>query len=128
MLILFKANQMANTIYKPGDHKKDLERARIWIKQHKKPKPRKRKPAKLCPVEILTGLNYVDFLKTKYWQRIRKQILKRDNDTCQKCGSHVNLHVHHLTYKHHLIEHRFLGDMITLCKSCHEKQPNHSQF
>lgn len=51
----------------------------------------------------------------------RQKVLKRDNYTCQECGSKENLHVHH---KKQYIDNIFLRDKttngITLCKNCHD--------
>jgi len=52
------------------------------------------------------------------WDRIREDILERDNHTCQKCGATSKLEVHHIipfricqSHEYHLL--------ITLCKRCH---------
>ena len=29
--------------------------------------------------------------------------------------------VHHKTYEHHGQEHRYLGDLVLLCRNCHSK-------
>ena len=53
------------------------------------------------------------------WQKISKEIRKRDNNTCQKCGSHEHLQVHHRLW--------WWDDspdnLITLCQQCHSKEP-----
>jgi len=52
------------------------------------------------------------------WQELRRQILQRDNYTCQQCGQTSPLEVHHLKAKH-------IGgtddpaNLITLCETCH---------
>lgn len=60
---------------------------------------------------------------TKAWGDIRKKILYRDKNTCQKCNkmlkkSSLNIH--------HIVPYRFCKEdkeenLITLCKSCHSK-------
>lgn len=62
---------------------------------------------------------YKSFLRGDYWRSVRQVILQRDNYCCQQCGSKDKLQVHHLTYKHHKEEHKYLEDLITLCQSCH---------
>lgn len=58
-------------------------------------------------------------LTRKKWKNTRKFILDRDNNVCQKCGSHErDLHVHHK------VPWRFGGtddpeNLITLCSNCH---------
>lgn len=57
----------------------------------------------------------------KEWKNIRKQIWKRDNFTCQKCGKkNVEL------IAHHIIPFEFshdnnLDNLISVCRSCHFK-------
>ena len=53
------------------------------------------------------------------WKRRSKEIRKRDNNTCQGCGSRGNLQVHHI------IPYRISKDnsdknLITLCNHCHQ--------
>jgi len=64
--------------------------------------------------------SYQIFLKSKYWAYVRRKVLIRDKKTCVSCGRKSPLQVHHLTYKHHGMEHRFLKDLITVCKACHD--------
>jgi len=66
--------------------------------------------------------DYDKFLKSVYWLRIRKSTLRRDKNRCIKCGSKLNLQIHHLTYVHHYDEHNHLEDLITLCEICHKKE------
>jgi 5-methylcytosine-specific restriction endonuclease McrA len=76
---------------------------------------------------------YLTLLSHPNWYAKREQILKRDNCSCQICGSKLELQVHHRQY--HInkktgqkrmpweYNNKFL---ITLCKSCH--QAGHKQF
>jgi hypothetical protein len=67
---------------------------------------------------------YLTFLKTKYWKKVRAMVFKRDNKTCQKCGSKKKIQAHHLTYENHKNELNHLEDLITLCEDCHKKEHN----
>ncbi len=90
------------------------------IKKKPKVKTVKRKPKEskgLTPKQ-----KYKAFLKTDYWKSVRIKVFLRDNKTCQKCGSKKKLEAHHLTYKHHRNEMKYLEDLITLCRDCHEKE------
>lgn len=66
----------------------------------------------------------------KGWKRIRKQIRKRDNNTCQHCGitkDELNreLDVHHvIPYRKfkNSEEANSLENLIALCPSCHHKE------
>ena len=65
-------------------------------------------------------MKYSDKLKDPRWQKKRLEILERDNWTCQKCmDKEITLHVHHLKYNGNPWE-LDEGDLITLCKHCHE--------
>ncbi len=65
---------------------------------------------------------------------LKQQVLKRDNYTCQNCGSKDNLHVHHLSGLYgnlrggvpfyNLPWRNFEQQMVTLCNSCHSKIHN----
>lgn len=57
------------------------------------------------------------------WQKVRLEIMNRDNFQCQSCGSTADtLHVHHRVYvkkkKIWDAEHK---DLVTLCEKCHER-------
>lgn len=75
---------------------------------------------------------YVEKLNDPRWQKKKNKILDRDFYICQFCGDgNSTLHVHHKKYNKGEpweIEDRFL---ITLCQSCHEKEPeamNHAMY
>ncbi len=69
-------------------------------------------------------MEYKDKLKTKEWQDRRREILVRDNFTCQKCGhrSRSN-HVHHLVYIVGVLPWNHTDEyLITLCSDCHKSE------
>lgn len=68
-------------------------------------------------------MNYDVLLKDPRWQKKRLEIMKRDNFTCQHCGSvTTTLHVHHLYYKKGLMPWEYDNDaLITLCQECHKQ-------
>lgn len=57
------------------------------------------------------------YLTTKVWRGIRYAVLKRDGMACVRCGSTVELQVHHKRY--HEIGADALEDLETLCVNCH---------
>jgi ribosomal protein S27AE len=60
----------------------------------------------------------------KYYH-FRNNVLKRDNNMCQKCGSIENLHVHHIkSFSKNPDERYNINNGITLCKECHQKLHN----
>ena len=64
----------------------------------------------------------------KKYQNWRKDILKRDNFKCQKCGSCEQLEVHHKRSLFEVIDSpSLLWDLdngVTLCSPCHESTKN----
>lgn len=71
--------------------------------------------------------SYTEKLSDLRWKRKREKILERDNYTCQYCGSHNNLQVHHKYYMkypngNYVDPWDYPDDkLITLCESCHNK-------
>jgi 5-methylcytosine-specific restriction endonuclease McrA len=57
-------------------------------------------------------------LEREAYDRLRQQVLERDNWRCQSCGRRDQLEVHHKTFR------SSMGDdsgrnLITLCHGCH---------
>lgn len=70
-------------------------------------------------------ISYKDQLKDKRWKKLANKIRKRDNYTCQLCGSHEHLQVHHKKYiKGRLAWEYDEENLITLCSECHKKVHN----
>ena len=65
------------------------------------------------------GLMHPDFYQSAEWKKIRRGILKRDNNACKECGSTESLHVHHIKYREFSNKRK---NLITLCKVCHKKK------
>jgi len=56
------------------------------------------------------------------WFPFRKQILKRDNNSCKKCESNIKLEVHHIMSKSKYPHLKYdVHNCITLCKKCHSE-------
>ncbi len=85
------------------------------------PKPKNKKKKKR-PLKSKKPCNYSQFLKSNYWQIVRKVVMKRDGWKCVRCGSKKNLCVHHITYNHHFAEHKHLEILETLCELCHKAE------
>jgi len=86
----------------------------------KRPIKKKKKVKKTLEINHAKGLSYQEFLNSKYWIRVRKTVMERDNFQCMCCHSKINLCVHHSTYKHHGFEHKHLEDLTTVCNDCHK--------
>ena len=63
---------------------------------------------------------YIDYLKSDTWQRLRSKRLAIDGYKCQRCGRPFDLQVHHLAYPLELGTEDPYRDLITLCDTCHE--------
>jgi 5-methylcytosine-specific restriction endonuclease McrA len=71
-------------------------------------------------------MTYSEKLRNPLWQKMRLEILQRDNFTCKFCGSGLNdgknLQVHHILYKRRdpwdYPEYLYQ----TLCDSCHSER------
>jgi hypothetical protein len=62
---------------------------------------------------------YRDYLRTQAWKNMRRWVLERDDDACTRCGTTVNLEVHHLSYER--LGRESPDDLLTLCATCHEE-------
>ena len=67
-------------------------------------------------------LTYAEMLKDPRWINRAKEIKEWDRESCQLCGSHENLQVHHLYYDKDKEVWQY-GDraLVTLCDKCHEE-------
>ena len=61
------------------------------------------------------------YLKSDEWQRKRYVVLKRDNWRCVFCGDRAT-QVHHKRYAKCNIGKEPIEWLVSVCKSCHDKQ------
>lgn len=59
-----------------------------------------------------------------YWPELRQLVLERDHNRCGNCGSTEELHVHHIVPLS-LGGTNEMGNLRTLCKSCHQRLHPH---
>jgi hypothetical protein len=64
-----------------------------------------------------------DYLKSDEWKRKRYVVLKRDNWRCVFCGGRAT-QVHHKKYTKYNIGKEPIEWLVSVCKSCHDKQHN----
>lgn len=67
-------------------------------------------------------MTYKEQLLDPRWQRVRTEIMQRDNWACRKCGSTTKtLNVHHISYLagHKAWEYEY-NSLETLCHLCHK--------
>lgn len=81
----------------------------------------KKNPSVKEDYNYLRLLPYKEFLATEYWKKVRIAVLTRDGYKCMICSSKLFLNVHHDTYKNRGRELKHLGDLITLCRTCHKE-------
>jgi predicted nucleic acid-binding Zn ribbon protein len=55
----------------------------------------------------------------RHFGGVREYVVGRDNHKCQKCGSELQLVVHHRDWDR---THNDPSNLITLCRSCHKKE------
>lgn len=71
--------------------------------------------------------NYNEQLEDERWKEKRQEILAQHNYTCDWCGSHENLQVHHKYYQTYPNNLRIPAwnypdkCFMCLCRKCHEK-------
>lgn len=66
-------------------------------------------------------LEYQKFLNTDYWKEVARKVKEAADWRCQICNSREQLEAHHRTYEHHGNELEHLGDLICLCRKCHQR-------
>lgn len=64
-----------------------------------------------------------DYLKSDAWKRKRYVVLKRDNWRCVYCGGRAT-QVHHKRYAKYNIGKEPIEWLVSVCKSCHDRQHN----
>ncbi len=70
------------------------------------------------PIDSHFSMSYIEYLDSKLWSKIRRRILKRDNNICQLCGKKANS-VHHRSYAYEVIIGEGDNQLISLCNKCH---------
>jgi len=83
----------------------------------------------LCP--IFHKISFFGGIKLKISRpdqpELRKLVLERDDNQCQRCGSSEDLHCHHITgVEINPVESADIDNCITLCYTCHSKA--HSEY
>lgn len=65
---------------------------------------------------------YWELLRDPRWQRVRLQVMERENFRCQECGSaEQTLNVHHCYYRKGLKPWEYpIGTLRCLCEACHK--------
>lgn len=64
-------------------------------------------------------IGHDDYLCTPIWRKLRDVRLRMDGYKCQKCGTGINLQVHHIRYPSAWGMENVETDLVTLCDACH---------
>ena len=78
---------------------------------------------KFAFTELVSDANQVEISReSPQYYRFENKVMERDNQTCQACGAHDHLQVHHIkSYKHYPKIRAEVSNGITLCQKCHMK-------
>lgn len=69
---------------------------------------------------LLQKMSYEDYLQSPEWKDTRRRALVKSCNRCEMCGSKTDVRVYHKTYERK--GHELPGDLIVLCKRCHEAE------
>ena len=64
---------------------------------------------------------YKAWIKSDGWKYIAKRKIEKADYKCERCGSAMNLAVHHITYDHLCHENKHIDDLLVVCKTCHNE-------
>ena len=62
------------------------------------------------------------YFTTRQWYVLRRSVIDRCNNICERCGKQKVVDIHHVTYKNLGLEK--LSDLVGLCRECHEEKHN----
>jgi len=76
------------------------------------------------------GKDYIERLKNPKWQKLRLDVMQRDNFMCIACGDREStLNVHHKYYKKNFEPWDYPKEsLVTLCQQCHEREEKYKQY
>lgn len=78
----------------------------------------KERKGKLNPAYIHGKSNGFVTYESTFSNLVKEKVMKRDNYTCQACGSINNILVHHID---HNPVHSVITNLVTWCRPCHAK-------
>lgn len=111
------------------DIKQEKALKKLIEKQHpngkkiaKQQPKRKRKSSAKKKKKATKELTYQEQLLHPMWLKKRNAVLDRYGHQCFRCGSTLNLNVHHLSYKKGKLAWEYpISNFVVLCKDCHSK-------
>lgn len=63
--------------------------------------------------------DYEDYLRSPLWRKIRRRVLRRDNNACRRCEGAAD-RVHHRKYTKAVLEGSDDDYLVSVCEGCHE--------
>jgi hypothetical protein len=66
---------------------------------------------------MVIRVDYREYLKSPWWQAVRRRALALADHRCQDCGWRQGLEVHHRTYER--LGQERMADLRVLCRGCH---------
>lgn len=112
-------NCSASDLRWSGSRRAQSEANAAWSKLQKS--QRKKKPSKSKRKNHRRSepckVNYRKYIKSKAWQRIRTRAIEHADGQCRKCGSRMNIQVHHKHYQ--TLGRERLSDLDVICRQCH---------
>lgn len=74
----------------------------------------------------MAALWYTLYMQTEHWKLLRDFALRRTGHSCEECGTHRRLAVHHKTYER--LGRESPRDLKVLCKECHRDAHRHGRM
>ena len=67
--------------------------------------------------QVSRKASYREYMNSPAWKEKRRQKFREADWKCERCGSAVNLSVHHVSYNH--LKDEPMDDLVVLCRDCH---------
>lgn len=115
-------DRMEGKVRKPPKTPEELAERLKRRKLARKEKERKNPYAFLKGLPLIPNSefeNYLAYCKSKYFKRLKAEILKRADYKCKVCNGKANT-AHHKKYRNKWTETK-LKDCISICNPCHAK-------
>ncbi len=69
-------------------------------------------------MDKVQAADYADYLKSPLWRKIKRRVLKRDGETCRRCGGKAT-RVHHRSYTDEVLAGNDDEQLASICEGCH---------
>ena len=69
-------------------------------------------------LDRVQAADYADYLKSPLWRKIKRRVLKRDGNSCLRCGGKAT-RVHHRSYADEVLAGNNDAQLASICEGCH---------